>query len=190
MTKKMLALVLPALVAVPSLSAAADAPAGSPAAQPATSVPPPAAAAVKDQATLDKEFADLLTNASLTGSFTMGPDGQPKKDSYTILKAEKADGDLWAITAKVEYKGFAVPVEMRVPVKWAGDTPVISITDQKIPMLGTFTARVMFYGGEYAGTWSGGKHGGLMWGKVQKLPATKPADAAPAPAATPATPAK
>ena len=166
---------LPILLAA-LLPAAALAQARAPATRPVA-----AAAEVKDQAALDRWFAELLTNASLTGSFTAGNDGPPRKDSYTILKAEKAEGELWAITAKVEYKGFAVPVEMRVPVKWAGDTPVISITDQKIPMLGTFTARVMFYGKEYAGTWSGGNHGGLMWGRVQKLQATKPAEPVPAP---------
>lgn len=166
---RLLPLLLAALLS--TASRAADAP---PAAPPAAVVP--------DQATLEKGFAELLTNASLTGSFSSGTEGQPKKDSYTILKAEKADGDLWAITAKVEYKGFAIPVEMRVPVKWAGDTPVISITDQKIPMLGTFTARVMFYGKEYAGTWSGGKHGGQMWGRVEKLPATNPTADPPVPA--------
>lgn len=166
----LLAALLPAAVSVAAAPAADDA-------KPSTR---PAAVA-KDQAALEREFAELLTNASLTGSFSTRDGGPPRKDSYTILKAAKADGDLWAITAKVEYKGFAVPVEMRVPVRWAGDTPVISITDQKIPMLGTFTARVMFYGKEYAGTWSGGNHGGQMWGRVEKLPATRPASDAPAP---------
>ncbi len=165
---------LPTLLTALLLPATVLAQAPSPATRPT--------AAATDQAALDQWFAELLTNSSLTGSFTMGADGQPKKDSYTILKAQKAEGDLWAVTAKVEYKGFAVPVEMKVPVRWAGDTPVISITDQKIPMLGTFTARVMFYRGEYAGTWSGGNHGGLMWGRVtkqQQQPATKPAGAVP-----------
>ena len=58
---------------------------------------------------------------------------------------------------------------MKLPVKWAGDTPVISLTNKAIPGFGTFTARVMFYGDEYAGTWSGGSHGGLMWGKIVKI---------------------
>lgn len=127
-----------------------------------------AAAVEKDQATLEKEFAAKLTNVKLVGSFT-NKDGEPRKDSYTILRAAKGEGDEWAITAKIEYKGLALPVEMKLPVKWAGDTPVISLTNKAIPGFGVFTARVMFYGDEYAGTWSGGKHGGLMWGKVVKF---------------------
>jgi len=145
------------------------------------------AADAPDQAALEKAFAQKLTNVKLVGRFTMGADGEPKKDSYTILRAAKAEGDDWLITAKIEYKGLALPIEMRLPVKWAGDTPVISITDKKIPGFGTFTARVMFYGDEYAGTWSGGTHGGLMWGRLEKITDTK-GDAekpAPAPSETP-----
>ena len=122
----------------------------------------------KDQATLDKEFAAKLTNVKLVGSFSAG-DGEPKKDSYTILRAAKGEGDDWVITAKIEYKGLALQIEMKLPVKWAGDTPVISLTNKAISGFGTFTARVMFYGDEYAGTWSGGSHGGLMWGKIVKI---------------------
>ncbi|QOV88500.1 hypothetical protein [Humisphaera borealis] len=133
----------------------ADAPAAKPAVE-------------KDQATLDKEFAAKLTNVKLVGSFTMG-EGEPRKDSYTILRAARGEGDEWVITAKIEYKGLALPLEMKLPVKWAGDTPVISLTNKVIPGFGTFTARVMFYGDEYAGTWSGGNHGGLMWGKIVKI---------------------
>ncbi len=132
---------------------------------PAVKAPPE-----KDQATLDKEFAEKLTNVELVGTFTNRA-GEQKKDSYTILRTVKGEGDEWAITAKIEYKGLALPVEMKLPVKWAGDTPVISLTNKAIPGFGTFTARVMFYGDEYAGTWSGGKNGGLMWGKIVKLPA-------------------
>ena len=56
-------------------------------------------------------------------------------------------------------------------VKWAGDTPVITLTDLAIPGLGTFTARVLFYRGEYCGTWSAVDHGGTLFGKIQ--PAAK-----------------
>jgi hypothetical protein len=61
-------------------------------------------------------------------------------------------------------------------VKWAGDTPVISVTDVGVPGLGTYTARVVVYGDQYAGIWStsDGSHGGQMWGKLEH-PTTKPA---------------
>lgn len=65
---------------------------------------------------------------------------------------------------------------MIIPVKWAGDTPVISVTDMTIPLLGTYTARVTIYKDTYAGMWSGGNHGGYMWGKLEKVPTSKPTD--------------
>jgi hypothetical protein len=55
-----------------------------------------------------------------------------------------------------------------VPVKWAGDTPVISVTNFKVPTMGTYTARVMIYADHYAGTWDAGDHGGHMWGRVER----------------------
>ena len=138
----------------------------------------------------ERWFADLLTNAALVGSFTTdGDDRAPKEDRYTISKAVKGEGDNWVITAVIGYKGFGVPVNITVPVRWAGDTPVIQLTDQKIPGVGTFTARVMFHGRHYAGTWSGGDHGGLMWGRIERADARggeqKPAGAKP-PATRPA----
>ena len=56
-----------------------------------------------------------------------------------------------------------------VHVKWAGDTPVIELTDESVMGMGTFTARVVIYRGHYAGMWSNAKgHGGQMFGDVVK----------------------
>jgi hypothetical protein len=41
--------------------------------------------------------------------------------------------------------------------------------DFAIPTLGTFTARVFFYGNRYAGTWQHDKVGGHMFGRIEKL---------------------
>ena len=147
----------------------------------------PAATAVQgeEQAVREKMFAALLDNVELVGSFTTdGKDQPPREDRYTILKAAKGEGENWVITAKVGYKGMSVPVNFTVPVKWAGDTPVISMTDQKIPTMGTFTVRLMFYGKHYAGTWSAPDHGGLMWGRIEPAGANKPTTR---PAARPTT---
>ena len=35
-----------------------------------------------------------------------------------------------------------------------------------LPQLGTYTARVLMYRGQYAGTWSSEKHGGHLFGKI------------------------
>ena len=62
--------------------------------------------------------------------------------------------------------GAPLPLE----VKWAGnDTPMITLTDLTILNQGPFSARVLFYNGKYAGTWSHGKVGGHMFGKIVKI---------------------
>ena len=66
-------------------------------------------------------------------------------------------------------------IDVPIPIKvyWADDTPVMSLTDLTIPGVGTFTARVMFHGDRYAGTWQHGEVGGHMWGLVEKPDAKK-----------------
>jgi hypothetical protein len=51
-------------------------------------------------------------------------------------------------------------------VKWAGDTAVIILDQIALPGGGVYSARVMVYGNTYAGTWSGGDHGGLLNGVI------------------------
>jgi hypothetical protein len=53
-------------------------------------------------------------------------------------------------------------------MRFAGDTPMISMTDLAIPTLGTFTARVFFHSDRYSGTWQHGEYGGHMFGKIEK----------------------
>src|SRR5436305_1433872 len=84
----------------------------------------PAASQPADRATLEKHFAEMLTNATLAGSYSLEGDEQVHSDRYTIIKAVKGAGDNWVITAKVQYKGLGVPVDITVPVAWAGDTPM------------------------------------------------------------------
>ena len=67
---------------------------------------------------------------------------------------------------------FVVPIAIKV--LWAGDTPVMTLDDFTIPGIGTFSARVLFHGDRYVGTWQHGDVGGAMWGRVQKIEA-KPA---------------
>ena len=58
------------------------------------------------------------------------------------------------------------PCRCRSESEWAGDTPVISLTDASVPGLGTFSARVLFYEDRYAGTWSHGDVGGNQFGRI------------------------
>jgi len=143
---------------------------------------PKPAATQPTQADLDAAFTARMTNAVLAGSYTMGNNG-PKSDKYTIVSVRKLKDDNWLFQARVQFGGKDVTIPMIIPVKWAGDTPVISVTDLGFPGLGSYTARVMIYGDQYAGTWQDSTnkaHGGHMWGKIEKLPATQPATTKPA----------
>ena len=137
-----------------------------------TPVPKPAATptTAPSQPDLDKKFADLMSNGKMSGSFTMNGSDKIGHDEYSLGEVKKADGDNWQITANIKYGKHDVSLPLVVPVKWAGDTPVISVTDFGFPGLGKYTARVLFYGDEYVGIWSSsdGSHGGKMWGKVEK----------------------
>jgi hypothetical protein len=119
----------------------------------------------------EEAFAELLTGAKMTGWFTddTKPDAAPTKDSYTISRCEKADGDRWLFESVIGETGLKVP--LYIDVKWAGSTPVITLDQFPVPQMGTFDARVLFHGKSYAGTWRGEKHGGEMMGRIERAPA-------------------
>ena len=48
----------------------------------------------------------------------------------------------------------------------AGAVNAVWAADLAIPGLGSYTARVLLYRDQYAGTWSGKKGGGQMFGKI------------------------
>ena len=148
--------------------------------------PPVPPSTQPSQADLEKRFAETMTNAVLVGRFSTGrSDREPREERYTISSARKVMGDRWLITARIQYgnRGETAPIPLIVPVKWAGDTPVISVTDLTIPGMGTYTARVMIFKDQYAGMWDAGDHGGLMWGRIERAatpPVTPQPPAAPA----------
>lgn len=115
---------------------------------------------------LEKQFEKSMTGVTLVGRFSVdGKESElPKEERYTITKVTKIGDDLWLFTARIGEGKIALPLP--VPVKWAGDTPVISVTKFKVPTMGTYTARVMIYADHYAGTWDAGDHGGHLWGRV------------------------
>jgi hypothetical protein len=137
----------------------------------------PSAPPIPDQATLEREFERTMTGATLVGGATVGGrDGtNPREDRYVIQRVSKitdpaaaGDGDRWLIVWRAKIGGRDVPVPLAIPVKWAGDTPVISVTDMAIPGMGTYTARVIIYRDSYAGTWSGHGTGGHLWGRIER----------------------
>lgn len=119
-----------------------------------------------------KKLEKELTGAKMTGQFTVTgkmKDDKLSKEEYTIESAKKLDeGDTWLIKARIKYGDkdsvFPVPVE----IKWAGDTPVITLDKVTIPGLGTFSSRVVIHDGKYAGTWQHDQVGGHLFGTIGK----------------------
>ena len=94
----------------------------------AEDAPKAPAATQPSQADLEAAFTSRLSNAVMAGSYTMGNGGAPKKDRYTIVSVRKLKDDNWLFQARVQFGNKDVTIPMIIPVKWAGDTPVISVT--------------------------------------------------------------
>ena len=132
----------------------------------------PPAAAVKPRLTveeLEAKFKATLTQATLSGRWCGIKEGKltpEKEDKYTILGVSKLGNDSWLIHARIQYGQKDITLPLPVQVKWAGDTPVITVDNLAIPGGGAYTARVLIYDKTYAGTWSGGDHAGLLNGVI------------------------
>jgi len=145
--------------------------------------------AAADRAELEKQLSETLSGSVLVGTFTVDGVKMDKPaipERYELKSVEKINDKMWRFTARIKYMQHDVTLPVAVPLVWAGDTPMISMTNVSIPGLGDeFSARVLFYDGRYAGTWQHGKFGGHMWGKIEKkaesdeskdpVPAEKPA---------------
>lgn len=167
----------------------------------------PPAATVPEAQRRQERFKALVTDVTLVGRFTIdraaggptaGGDGKAaggsdpatparpqaeltlREEAYTISGALPLGGDLWAITARIRYGDTDMTVPVPVAVKWAGDTPVITLDRITIPGLGTFSSRVVLDGDRYAGTWQHDDVGGHMFGRIERR---EPGTQAPVPPA-------
>ena len=132
---------------------------------------------------LEAKFKEAMTAVTMSGRWCPLKDGvlgAEKEDKYTIVKVEKTGGDSWIISARIQYGKLDLVAPIPAQVKWAGDTAVIVVDHMMLPGPGyarnAYSARVLIHEGAYAGTWSGGDHGGLMNGVITK---DKPASPAP-----------
>jgi hypothetical protein len=131
----------------------------------------PAKSNTDNSAALVAEFEKYLTNAVLTGVFTI--DGQAlsktEEERYEIKSAKRVEGEekLWAITTRIKYGDKDLSVPVFVTIEWAGRTPMIVLDSITIPGLGTFSARVVFHDRKYAGTWKHDNVGGHLFGRVE-----------------------
>jgi hypothetical protein len=119
---------------------------------------------------LERQFTAQMKDAAFVGQFTIAgrEDRLGHPDRYDISSVQKVGDERWQFNARMRYAGVDVTLPITVPMRWVGDTPMITLTDLAVPTLGTFTARVFFYGDRYAGTWQHGNVGGHMFGRIEK----------------------
>lgn len=160
----------------PSAAEPAEPQAGSLSQPQATDKPPaadePVAKVASDrQVALEQKFAEALAGVELVGFFT-DTNARPDKlheERYGITSVTKIKDDLWLFNCRIQYGKNDAVLPLPLRVVWADDTPVITLTDFNVPGFGTFTARVMIYEGRYAGTWQGAKHGGHLFGRIERV---------------------
>ena len=115
----------------------------------------------------------LMYRATMVGHFTVtggaGEEagGKLTAERYELGEVKRLDSGDWLIQSRIRYGDHDVTIPLTLPIRWAGDTPVICVDDMLIPGLGTFTARVMIYRGHYAGFWTGKDHGGHLFGVIE-----------------------
>ena len=122
----------------------------------------------------DEAFSKSMAKCVLVGSFTIDgkeSQGAPKAERYEIESVTQASENLWIFMTRVKYGKLDAKLPITVPVEWAGETPMVSLTNATLPGLGEgFSARVIFHESRYAGTWQHGAIGGHMFGKIERAP--------------------
>ena len=139
-----------------------------------SSVPKSSSATPDSPTTKEPRFLALekmLTNVVLIGLFTVDRKkmNDLKEERYEIKSIQKLsnDDDLWALEARIKYGDHDVTVPIVTSIKWADQTPVMTMDKLLIPGLGTFSARVVFHDGKYAGTWTHDDNGGHLFGRIE-----------------------
>lgn len=125
------------------------------------------------QAELEATFRKMLSGATLEGRFTktgnaVAQDDKLSSEKYLLGEVKKLEGNYWLIPARIQYGEHDVAIPLVLPVRWAGDTPVIVVDEVGLPGFGTVSARVMFFADHYAGYWKHGKSGGHLFGTISR----------------------
>ncbi|MCG8448758.1 MAG: hypothetical protein MI725_04135 [Pirellulales bacterium] len=131
--------------------------------------------AVKPQAERFAALEKTLTGSALVGHFVVTGEQETelKPERYQLQSVRHVGDNRWLFLARIEYGENDVTLPLTLPVQWAGDTPVITVDKLPVPGLGTYTARVMIYADHYAGFWSGGDHGGHLFGVIEREQAAR-----------------
>ena len=137
--------------------------------QPTSGTNQPDGAAIKERYA---KFTEQMLNTKLVGQFTVtGKDDRPpSKEEYTIHKVEKLpEGDTWLFHSRIKYGKHDLAIPLPIDVKWAGDTPVLTVDNLTIPGMGTFSSRVVLHDQKYAGTWRHDEVSGHLFGTIEKI---------------------
>lgn len=115
-------------------------------------------------------FAKQLSGVKLSGHFSISGEKETElsTEEYELQGVMHVKGEFWLFQARIRYGDHDVTLPLTLPVRWAGDTPVICVDKMGFPGLGTYSARVMIYADHYAGFWTGGDHQGHLFGIVKK----------------------
>lgn len=125
---------------------------------------------------MEAKFVAMVKNSTLKGTWAPimgGQLGSEKKDeAYRIVRAEKKEGDKWAIVSLFEFNGQNIEFPIQATVKFAGDTAVLILDDVPAgPGKAKWSARVMFHDDVYTGRWwesANREHGGTISGTVSR----------------------
>jgi hypothetical protein len=131
----------------------------------------PTAGSTSASADQEAKLIATFANATMKGRWAPLKDGQlgeEKEETYQIVSAQKLDGERWQINARLQFHGQIMNLPVPATVKWAGDTAVLLFDDINVGTPRRYSARLMIHGDSYSGTWSGGDHGGMLYGVITR----------------------
>ena len=115
----------------------------------------------------DRAFEEMMSNVSLVGrSASFDGEEIAGREEYVIEKVSRIAGDRWLFQTTMKLGSGDVTVPIPITILWAGETPVITLTDLSIPGMGSYSARVLLFRDHYAGTWTGASGGGHVFGEI------------------------
>jgi hypothetical protein len=118
------------------------------------------------QQQLDAQLTAMLSGAALVGhSTTWKKPGLSAEERYSIDGMTKLAGHTWLLRTRMKLGEREWPLPVPVTIEWAGDTPMIQLTGVALPG-GPYSARVVLYQDQYAGTWLGPGRGGQLFGRI------------------------
>ena len=92
----------------------------------------------------ERQFESAMHGVTLVGYSTRlkPPNTLSEEERYMIDSVTKISGTTWLFKARMKLGNSEWPLPLPVNVEWAGDTPVLTMTDMSVPGFGSFTVRL------------------------------------------------